>query len=441
MMRIANGEDEVTPAEQRIGDPMSGVYKPDGTFMPSTPDAAQPPTQAPAQTQVYSPASSQPASNDDWLSGFANATRDSDSTIQELLRTKKAASDLISGGQDYSRQATYAQQLRDTLPDDVAGMFGADVPLTQSIANYNKYKTAQANDPETIVRNMLSSLQNPQQTQAVEEPNYRDQYKIASKILGNQWDENIEGAMKARESDLTRRGFYGQAPGTKILTEALGELKADKETAISQAAMSLLSQEKQQVYNDRALANQEKQSQISNLSTMLTLLTNISSAKSDAETAKAKQEWEQWKYENPSASELLPYNYMKAGEAANLQENARQFDALLPLKQLAAQTDADYKGYLTQKGITDQQGETATRQLMADIMSLGSPDDVFKYLAENQAGIANSGANIAEAMKAFQQRWPNYIPKTTPGAPTSNEPGTGKKIYDWFFGQGAGANP
>ncbi len=221
-----------------------------------------------------------------------------------------------------------------------------------------------------------------------------EQQQLLANWLDQQHQQMFQAAMKMADMQAQYAANYAnlyQQAYLKPLEMGLGiaETAYKTQAGLSQQAFDIASKLKQWV------AEQEESARTSRLE-----------REAEAQRQAQQQAFEQWKA-------LLPYQNMTAYQRAQLEWEKYKWanpsayqQAMLNLESTRVQQEADYKNWLKQKGISEQQGERATQALITDLLAQPTADKAIDYLVKNQKGIVNSGADINKALQALKYKWP-----------------------------------
>jgi hypothetical protein len=96
-----------------------------------------------------------------------------------------------------------------------------------------------------------------------------------------------------------------------------------------------------------------------------------------------------------------------AQQNAEFQVNTALKQAALNLDSQRLAQDADWRGWLEDKGTTEMQSEVATNKVIADIAGIRNADDAYKYIAKNVDKLTNAGVNLSKVLQAFRTYFPD----------------------------------
>jgi hypothetical protein len=121
-----------------------------------------------------------------------------------------------------------------------------------------------------------------------------------------------------------------------------------------------------------------------------------------------KLAWEQYKWGTEQAWEQEKFQKQLDLDYARLAETARHQRAMEKLQAEANKQRTDYYNYLKQKGITEQEISRNTADVIADIMQMGSADELKAYIADHaQHWVTDVPIKIDDVLQWIKYKFPN----------------------------------
>lgn len=92
----------------------------------------------------------------------------------------------------------------------------------------------------------------------------------------------------------------------------------------------------------------------------------------------------------------------------NLAQQGINIDrAQLDISRMNAQTDAEYKQHLMDMEVSTEQARRRTQATIADVINMGTADEVYSYLMENATSINRDGVDVRAVLDAVERKFPN----------------------------------
>lgn len=79
--------------------------------------------------------------------------------------------------------------------------------------------------------------------------------------------------------------------------------------------------------------------------------------------------------------------------------------ARVAISRLSAQTDAEYKNHLMELDIDEQTALRRTNATIADVINMGSADEVYEYLMKNAQNIHEDGVDVRSVLEAVNDKF------------------------------------
>ncbi len=255
----------------------------------------------------------------------------------------------------------------------------------------------QPKKPSSSLTKLLSQYQNAIRAAPVSEedimdlPSYQAMQKLNEQTLGER--------LAALKRQFGAWGTLRGTPSIQAMANAVGQATTQLGGLIPEMLQTTWQREQQNLQNLAGLIGLTRDVEDTGFSQGLQEFGALAPYR--YETVAGQRQAEQFAQQLPFKEAEITGIYKGQPTQA-----ARQAAATQALSRARLEQEADYRSYLKQKDLTEQQGEMATNGYISQILAQPTADAAFNYIVEHANDIVNDGADINKILAAFRQKWP-----------------------------------